>query len=633
MAGPGCLTDWGPPNSCNNWDVVLWLAADRDALLCGTDCSDAWRKYSISNMHNSLVGTGQPRFTAEINTTRMQSSAYTHMHLVDGGSAAVLLYQLATPGVCPFNASSAGCTQTSGTSSLWAMKLRLGGSADSDTERRQSKSDDDPAQVSWRVAPPTSKVGLNATLDGFGERVDLALMRDECEHRQVLLRPSAGLELLDISATVEGDVGMLHWSFRQVGYVLCEACHNYRDSGGGWRPDVLLEPSSLGVIPLVRSDTTQSLWVEACADKATPSGNATGKLVIRGSSRENSDSPSDPFSIVVDVSIEVWELSMPALGHPDSMATSFCFWGDSHDGVGGLANYYENYYNGSLIQRRFYDFLAEHRLPADEIYVGSPRPVSEVRQLAEEGVPVITLLDATCACIGGASCICQKNSSLSDVYIDEVISILSRAIAQLNSSSALPDAASGQTLRVYGFDEASPERATAMRQLFGAIERRWPWVRKMATVAWDVPGDMPLETWVTSFSNYLAPGTLAHKQASRRAFEEGSQGVSRETWWYFCNGQGCPHSLNPECNGAVWPNPSFIEWPGIEARVVFWLASLHAIPGMLFWSNSYWASQCPQLRPCAPVRRINGTGMVDWDPRTSPATAPGQSYNGDGYFI
>ena len=61
MAGPGCLTDWGPPNSCNNWDVVLWIAADRDALLCGTDCSDAWRKYSISNVHNSLVGAGQPR--------------------------------------------------------------------------------------------------------------------------------------------------------------------------------------------------------------------------------------------------------------------------------------------------------------------------------------------------------------------------------------------------------------------------------------------------------------------------------------------------------------------------------------------------------------------------------------------
>ena len=121
------------------------MAADKDALLCGTDCSDAWRKHSISNKHNSLVANGQPRFTAEINTTRMQSSAYTHMHLIDGGSAAVLLYQLATPGVCPFNASSAGCTQTSGTSSLWAMKLRLeGGEGHQTTNTRvRGKFDDD----------------------------------------------------------------------------------------------------------------------------------------------------------------------------------------------------------------------------------------------------------------------------------------------------------------------------------------------------------------------------------------------------------------------------------------------------------------------------------------------------------
>jgi hypothetical protein len=60
---------------------------------------------------------------------------------------------------------------------------------------------------------------------------------------------------------------------------------------------------------------------------------------------------------------------------------------------------------------------------------------------------------------------------------------------------------------------------------------------------------------------------------------------------YFCNGQGCPQSVNAECNGAVWPNPSFIEWPGIEARVIFWLSALHAIPGMLYFADGYWASQ------------------------------------------
>ena len=111
-----------------------------------------------------------------------------------------------------------------------------------------------------------------------------------------------------------------------------------------------------------------------------------------------------------------------------------------------------------------------------------------------------------------------------------------------------------------------------MRQLYSAIEARWPWLRKMTTVGWTVPPSMPLDTWVLAYSKSLHPGTLAEKQAARRAFEAAKPG--RQTWWYFCNGQGCPQAVNPECNGAVWPNPSFIEWPGIEARVIFWLSAL-----------------------------------------------------------
>ena len=52
MAGPGCRTAWEP--HCGNNDVVLWLAPT-DALLCGTNCSDDWRKYSISSIHNRLL--------------------------------------------------------------------------------------------------------------------------------------------------------------------------------------------------------------------------------------------------------------------------------------------------------------------------------------------------------------------------------------------------------------------------------------------------------------------------------------------------------------------------------------------------------------------------------------------------
>ena len=42
-----------------------------------------------------------------------------------GNGSAILLYNLASPGVCPYNASAVGCKQAVGTSSLWALKIHL----------------------------------------------------------------------------------------------------------------------------------------------------------------------------------------------------------------------------------------------------------------------------------------------------------------------------------------------------------------------------------------------------------------------------------------------------------------------------------------------------------------------------
>lgn len=39
-------------------------------------------------------------------------------------------------------------------------------------------------------------------------------------------------------------------------------------------------------------------------------------------------------------------------------------------------------------------------------------------------------------------------------------------------------------------------------------------------------------------------------------------------------------------------NPSWIEWPMIQGRLLFWLASLHSVPGMLYWTTDLWAAQC-----------------------------------------
>ena len=62
---------------------------------------------------------------------------------------------------------------------------------------------------------------------------------------------------------------------------------------------------------------------------------------------------------------------------------------------------------------------------------------------------------------------------------------------------------------------------------------------------------------------------------------------------------------------------TWVERPAIETRLLFWLPALHGINGMLYYDVAYWSTsfQCPGLRPCKPVGRINRTAFTDFDVR------------------
>ena len=98
--------------------------APTSAFLCGTNCSEQWTKYSISYLHNSLLPSTTSdtlRFTAEVNTTRHQSSSYTSLYPLSADSA-LLTYNLVTPGICSFSLTAGGgCDGKEEISSLWAM--------------------------------------------------------------------------------------------------------------------------------------------------------------------------------------------------------------------------------------------------------------------------------------------------------------------------------------------------------------------------------------------------------------------------------------------------------------------------------------------------------------------------------
>ena len=48
-----------------------------------------------------------------------------------------------------------------------------------------------------------------------------------------------------------------------------------------------------------------------------------------------------------------------------------------------------------------------------------------------------------------------------------------------------------------------------------------------------------------------------------------------------------PHKIN-----------TYIERPAIDARLLFWLAALHAIDGMLYGNVDIWAVRSPRGFPC-----------------------------------
>ena len=538
-------------------------------------------------------------------------------------AVARMLWLLVAPvGLLPARAGvheTAASLSPAPTAKEWRTLRYVPSSAQQQIEHvcRRMKSDDD---VVWQVEPPTAKLALNTTLTGSPSAMLIAMMRGECEHRQVVLAAGDGVaELRDIRVDAGDAAPALDasWSFKQVGYVNCTANADLRGTTDGWFPDILLDSSAPGiVVERVPPASIQPLWIELCTAESASIGNHTGALTVSGTRVSPGVAGPTQFKFNVSFLVEVWDILMPKLGSRDSISTAFMLDGDTHapqtpqTRLDGLTKYYPSYHAGSAIQKRFYRFLADHRIPADEIYTGpttgsvpQPRPASEfVELLGKEGMRVMTLLDV--GKLNGTDRTWPK--VLPSDFVQRVLQLVNGSLEQLGLGNtkqpgSLPadltaDIIANQRLRIYGFDESAPSSATAMRQLYGAIKKEYPWLRTMATInTFAIPGDMPLDTWVTAYSTYLRPGSNASR-AMRHEFESGSDASKKEMWFYWCPAQGCTVGVNKDCHGAVWPNPNVIQWPGIEARVIFWLAALHNIKGMLFWADNWWVNECPGSR-------------------------------------
>jgi hypothetical protein len=99
-----------------------------------------------------------------------------------------------------------------------------------------------------------------------------------------------------------------------------------------------------------------------------------------------------------------------------------------------------------------------------------------------------------------------------------------------------------------------------------------------------------IDIWMPIISNYES------RRAQDRQLNHGE-----EVWWYFLYGDTPP-----------LPNPTVMDRPGIEARIIPWLAWQERVQGLVYYSTTDWSSN-PWTKPW--FNNGNGDGFLFYPPK------------------
>jgi hypothetical protein len=117
---------------------------------------------------------------------------------------------------------------------------------------------------------------------------------------------------------------------------------------------------------------------------------------------------------------------------------------------------------------------------------------------------------------------------------------------------------------VYWFDEPEPNDYPLVRQGMELLARGAPDLRRLLTEQAE-PALLGLVDIWAPLMDWFDEGWAGERQAA-----------GDEVWWYVCTGPRAPYPNN------------FIDHPGIEHRVRFWMAWAAGVQGDLYWATNYW---------------------------------------------
>eukprot|EP01045_Picozoa_sp_COSAG04_P020318 COSAG04_NODE_2068_length_4871_cov_2.073973_1_plen_1105_part_00 len=537
--------------------------------------------------------------------------------------------------------------------------------SETDDVARVSRLADAPlSSILWHVDPITIKVPSDQTepFASSSDRVSLAGLRGECEKTQIWLRAAdktAVLENISVAFS-SSTMTALNWTALQQGYVRCSppgaggpgwqgytclqaGATKSRPCKAGWYADPLFPPLNNGVVvPMVPAGKAQPIFLSACIPGGATAGNFSGVVTVSGKVG------GAGFKFAVPWTVEVWPLDLPALDHPDSFraAIGWADWvGWSGDDMPDYSLHaFHPDRSQSWVWDRWLPFLAQRRTPPHQLYQVAPRPIEFYTRLASLGSRWMSLMDVSAPLQYSSP---KRNYSAQ--YLQHVLDTLAPTVENATRLGIV------DRMYVYGFgknsdvfstccavrlanpksiavkDEWPAEQNATVYALFGAVKARWPALRTVAALDWPVmPDSLPVDVWVDLYSDYFCDSMAGSdcgrfnkaKAVQRKQWLDAKP--SHEYWWYWCLQPHDPRFLN-----------TFIEFPAIQARMLFWLASLHGINGMMYYQNNVWATEGVAARCGSPAkcklcdRGPDRSAFSEWIPESYPGPEPG-SLNGDG---
>jgi len=280
-------------------------------------------------------------------------------------------------------------------------------------------------------------------------------------------------------------------------------------------------------------------------------------------------------SVEIPLTVRVYDVAIPT---KSTLRTAFVLWGNfaQFGGELGPEAYLETYL-------RYSEAMLEHRI--SPITMWDPKRDAEGRwdfsdydRLLQALVPK----GLTTVNIGGNGSVCGAQNT----------DFIRAAEAHLKEHGWWG------LHYVYGHDEAAAGSLGTLQANYRALVDAVPDLKIMQT-GWN-----PTESLEGLVRIWCPLTAQADTEAIRQAQAQGD-----EVWWYVCCGPTAPYAN------------LFVDYPGVDHRMLGWQSFRYGIEGLLYWGVDVWPGNE------RPVEEYDGDDYAQWNPNSFGA------FNGDGHLM